>query len=278
MKLPPRMYITTEELEAFTTAVKARFGLDFTNYESKSLQRGLKRLMNKQRKQSLFDLWSAILYDRALMVDYVDELLVNLTEFFRNPDLWQQLHQTLLPSMAQQKQTLRLWHAGCSSGEEPYSMAVALSEAGLLKRSQQWATDLSTKALLQAQSGRYSLLQWGRCQQAYNKCHFKSKADAFFYKDEDFFYIAPYLKKNIHFQRHDLVQESIKASYDLILCRNVMIYFDTRLKEKVLRRLYDALADDGYLIIGYYDMLPDAARGWFELHCAQHKIYKKKSI
>lgn len=266
--------ISNEEIDAFTIAVKARFGMDFTNYEPKSLQRGLKRLMTKQKKKSLFDLWAAMLYDRSLIVHYVDELLINLTEFFRNPDLWQLLHQELLPSFSKYK-SWRIWHAGCSTGEEAYSMAVTLAETGYLEQSTLLATDLSTKALTQAVAGQYHEFQWSACQRSYAQCHFRAKADAYLYKDEKYFYIASRLKQSIQFQRHDLVQESVKGTYDLIFCRNVMIYFDDRLKEQVLKRLYQALSNDGYLIIGYYDMLPDAARKWFQLHCAKQKIYKK---
>lgn len=266
--------ISDEEIDAFTTAVKARFGLDFTNYEPRSLQRGLKRLMTKQKKKTLFELWAAMLYDRSLIVHYVDELLINLTEFFRNPDLWQLLHQELLPSFSRYK-SWRIWHAGCSTGEEAYSMAVTLAEVGCLEQSTLLATDLSTKALVQAGSGQYHELQWAACQRSYAQCHFQTKVGAYLHKDEKYFYIAPRLKKFIQFQRHDLVQEPIEGTYDLIFCRNVMIYFDARLKEHVLKRLYQALSDDGYLIIGYYDMLPDVARQWFQLYCAKQKIYKK---
>lgn len=265
--------ISNEEIDAFTTAVKARFGLDFTNYEPKSLQRGLRRLMTKQKKTSLFELWAAMLYDRDLIVHYVDELLINLTEFFRNPDLWQLLYHKLLPNLPQRP--WRIWHAGCSTGEEAYSMAVTLAETGNLKQTTLLATDLSSKSLKKAKLGQYHELQWAVCKRAYLQCDFQAKIGTYFHKDENYFYIAPRLKKIIQFQRHDLVQDEITETYDFIFCRNVMIYFDARLKEQVLKRLYHALSNEGYLIIGYYDMLPDTARQWFKLHCAKQKVYKK---
>lgn len=265
--------ISNEEIDAFTTAVKARFGLDFTNYEPKSLQRGLQRLMNKQKKTSLFELWSAMLYDRDLIVHYVDELLINLTEFFRNPDLWRRLYRELLPSLP--KRPWRIWHAGCSTGEEAYSMAVTLAEVGALERTSLIATDLSSKSLAKAIKGQYHGLQWEACKRSYLQCHFEAKMDAYLHKTENYFYITQRLKQFIQFKRHDLVQDAITETYDFVFCRNVMIYFDARLKEQILKRLYHALADEGYLIIGYYDMLPDIARQWFQLHCAKQKIYKK---
>jgi chemotaxis protein methyltransferase CheR len=272
--LPPRLTISDYELQSFTLAVKTRFGMDFTNYEPKSLKRGLVRLIAKYQLESMVGLWSAILYDKELIVQYVDELLINLTEFFRNASLWQFLRTELLPSLIKES-VLRIWHAGCSTGEEPYSMAIVLKQLGLLHRAQFLATDLSAKALAAAKQGTYSNLLWPACERSFSRYDSEGRINRYFVKREETFKIIENIKKNVRFQRHNLVQEPIKERFKLIFCRNVMIYFDQGLKQKVLERLYDCLEEDGYLIIGFYDMLPNSAREMFTLHCPTNRIYTK---
>lgn len=272
--LPPRLSISDSELQSFTLAVKTRFGMDFTNYESKSLKRGLVRLIAKYQLESMMGLWSAMLYNKDFIIKYVDELLINLTEFFRNASLWQFLRKELLPSLATESK-IRIWHAGCSTGEEAYSMAIVLKQLKLLDKAYLLATDLSSKALLRAQNGAYSNLLWATCKRSFLRYDSTGKLEYYFSKKDKEFYIAEPMNSKVHFQRHNLVQDAIRQKFKLIFCRNVMIYFDQGLKQKVLQKLYEALEDDGYLIIGFYDMLPEIARNMFKLHCPINRIYTK---
>lgn len=272
--LPPRLTISDYELQSFTLAVKTRYGMDFTNYEPKSLKRGLVRLIAKYQLKSMVGLWSAMLYNKELIVQYVDELLVNLTEFFRNASLWQFLRTELLPSLIGER-VIKVWHAGCSTGEEAYSMAIVLKQLGLLSRAELLATDLSFKALEIAKKGVYSHLLWPACKRSFNKYDDKGKIERYFYKEEKSFEVMEPMNSKVQFERHNLVQEPINRQFKLIFCRNVMIYFDQGLKQKVLEEFYNALEEDGYLIIGFYDMLPDSAREMFTLHCPTNRIYTK---
>ncbi|MGH1335943.1 MAG: CheR family methyltransferase [Aureispira sp.] len=272
--LPPRLTISDYELQSFTLAVKTRYGLDFTNYEPKSLKRGLVRLIAKYQLESMIGLWSAMLYNKELIIQYVDELLINLTEFFRNASLWHFLKKELLPTMISEP-VIKVWHAGCSTGEEAYSMAIVLKQLGLLYRARLLATDLSSKALAKAKKGVYNNLLWPACQRSFLRYDSTGKMERYFSKEEEEFYIVPLLNNKVRFKRHDLVQEFIGEQFKLIFCRNVMIYFDQGLKQKVLEKLYEALEDDGYLIIGFYDMLSGTARDMFKLHCPTNRIYTK---
>lgn len=272
--LPPRLTISDYELQSFTLAVKTRYGMDFTNYEPKSLKRGLVRLIAKYQLESMVGLWSAMLYNKELIVQYVDELLVNLTEFFRNAILWQYLRKELLPSLIGEK-SIKVWHAGCSTGEEAYSMAIILKQLGLLSRADLLATDLSSKALKIAKKGVYSHLLWPACQRSFSRYDAQGKVERYFYKGEQSFEVREPMNSKVQFERHNLVQEPINRQFKLIFCRNVMIYFDQGLKQKVLEQFYQTLEDDGYLIIGFYDMLPDLAREMFTLHCPTNRIYTK---
>lgn len=272
--LPPRLIISDYELQSFTLAVKTRFGMDFTSYEPKSLKRGLVRLIAKYQLKSMIGLWSAMLYDKDLIIQYVDELLINLTEFFRNASLWQFLRKELLPSLIGMSQ-INVWHAGCSTGEEAYSLAIVLKQLGMLHKGHLLATDLSSKALAKAEKGSYHSLLWPACERSFSRYDATGKMARYFHKKEEEFYIAEPMNSKVVFQRHNLVQEPINKQFKIIFCRNVMIYFDQALKQKVLEKLYEALEEDGFLIIGFYDMLPEMARNMFTLHCPTNRIYTK---
>lgn len=273
-KRSQRLEITDEELEAFTLAVKTRFGLDFTSYEKKSLKRGLVRLIAKKNLKSMIGLWGQMLRDKSLIVSYIDELLVNLTEFFRNYDLWQKIKSDVLKKIWH-KNALKFWHAGCSTGEEIYSMAIVLKETFMLHKGMLLATDLSTKALEQAKEGTYSNVIWKKCVKSYTLYNPKGNLERFFTKDEHFFSVIEQLKKQVEFRRHNLVQDEMNERFSVIFCRNVMIYFDSVLKMKVLKLFYDALDDDGFFVIGYYDMLPYESREMFTTYCSSTRIYRK---
>lgn len=191
---PERLYITDEELNAFTIAVKTRFGLDFTSYEQKSLKRGLVRLISKKELESMLGLWGKMLRDKTLIVSYIDELLVNLTEFFRNYDLWQKVKDEVLKKVGYQKE-LSIWHAGCSTGEEVYTMGMVLKERFLLHKSRVLATDLSAKALAQAISGGYNNLIWNKCAKSYALYNPKGNVERYFSKGEQRFEVIQQLKK-----------------------------------------------------------------------------------
>ncbi len=268
------MEITDEELDAFTGAVKARVGLDFTNYEKKSLKRGLVRLMAKNECLSIKDLWVKMLRDKDMIAKYVDEILVNLTEFFRNVELWQKLRDDVLPKLNSCSK-LTCWHAGCSTGEEIYSMAIVLKETFLLYKTQALATDLSAKALAKAIEGSYNNFLLPKYTAAYASYNPGGSVDKYLIKEANHFEIIPQLKKHILFQRHNLVTDEMDKKFKIIFCRNVMIYFDDVLKMNILKMFYNCLEDDGYFIIGYYDMLPNEAKSLFKLYCPITRIYTK---
>lgn len=269
-----RIEISDEELASLTNAIRTRFGIDFTCYEAKSLKRGFSRLIARHELGSLVGLWSKILKDREFLISYIDELLVNLTEMFRNPEVWTKIKNDLIENL-KYKTTITFWHAGCSTGEEIYSMAILLKEMHLLFKAKTVASDLSTTALEQAKEGKYNAMLWKKYMAAYRQCFPEGNPENYFTLDEKEFKVNEALKKHVRFVRHNLVQEKMEQKFDVILCRNVMIYFDEALKMKVLRLFYDALEDDGYFIIGYYDMLPEQSKTLFRLYDATTRIYKK---
>ncbi len=268
--------ISDEELSALTNAIKIRYGFDFTNYEKKSLKRGFSRLIAKYELENLLGLWSKVLKDRQFILGCIDDLTVNLTELFRNPEIWIKLRDNILPQYLSNPQ-LSVWHAGCSTGEEIYTMAFILDELGFLKKTKSLGTDLSLTALNKAREGIYPQIIFNRYLSSFRKFFKEKDTTRFFDLTDDFAEVKMDFKKHIVFERHNLVQDPMNKKFDIILCRNVMIYFDDVLKIKVLKLFHSCLKDDGYFIIGYYDMLPDSYKEFFTLADPVTRIYRKAS-
>lgn len=255
-------------------AINNRYGLDFTNYEPSSLKRGIVRLMMKHKMESIIELWSKVLRDSEFFAKAIDDLLVNLTELFRNPDVWLKLRNEILPNF--KKSNLKIWHAGCSTGEEVYTMSFILEELNLLHNSKLIATDLSSKALSKAIKGDYSmdllnqyvvpLLQF-----------FPNKTLSYYFDQfEKHATIKSRYQTTVSFQKHNLVMDQMNDHFDIIFCRNVMIYFDENLKKRVLDLLYEHLKPEGFIIIGYYDILPDYGKTLFKPYDVKTRVYQKK--
>ncbi|MEQ8904234.1 protein-glutamate O-methyltransferase CheR [Ekhidna sp.] len=266
--------ISDEELTALMQAINNRYGLDFTNYERTSLKRGIVRLMMKHNMESIIELWSLILKDNEFFLNAIDDLLVNLTELFRNPDVWIQLRDKIIPEIS--NKSMKIWHAGCSTGEEVYTMNIVLETLNMLSRAKLVATDLSKTALNKAKKGHYSLATLKQYIVPFLKFFpDKDMKDYFDFHDKHANIKSKY-QTNVSFKIHNLVMDKMEDKFDIIFCRNVMIYFDETLKHRVLDLLHSCLKDDGYLIIGYYDIMPEYGKSKFAIHNVKTRIYKKK--
>ncbi|MEO1254160.1 MAG: protein-glutamate O-methyltransferase CheR [Bacteroidota bacterium] len=265
--------ISDEELTALMQAINNRYGLDFTNYERTSLKRGIVRLMLKNNMNSIIELWSKVLKDGDFFQGAIDDLLVNLTELFRNPDVWIKLRDDILPTFS--TKTIKIWHAGCSTGEEVYTMNIVLDTLHMMSRAQLMATDLSKTALGKAQKGDYSLMTLKQYLVPFLKFFPGRNMEDYFDFHDRHANIKSKYQSNVQFKRHNLVMDSMNDKFDVILCRNVMIYFDDTLKQRVLDLLYNSLKDDGYLIIGYYDIMPDYGKTKFKIYDVKTRIYRK---
>ena len=270
-----KIEISNEELRSLTTAIKKRYDIDFTNYEPKSLKRGFARLIMKHKFGNILGLWQKILMDRAYFIACIDDLTVNLTELFRNPETWVKLHDDILPQF-NSKSKINIWHSGCSSGEEVYTMAIVLKDRGLLKKTKALATDVSSSIIAKAIEAKYSNILLNKYAKSFQKYLPNGKIEDCFNQHDTFWSMKDELKKHVEFRHHNLAQDSMDRKFEIIFCRNVMIYFDETLKMKVLQLFHDSLEDDGYLIFGYYDMLPGGAKQLFEVYDSKTRIYRKK--
>jgi chemotaxis protein methyltransferase CheR len=266
--------ISDEELASLMSAINNRYGLDFTNYERTSLKRGIVRLMMKHKMESIIELWSLVLKDKEFFIDAIDDLLVNLTELFRNPDVWIKLKNEILPDY--KGKGVKIWHAGCSTGEEVYTMNIVLEDVGILPNARLTATDLSATAMRKAVKGHYPLEVLKLYLVPFLKFFPNKKLEDYFDYFDKHALIKSKYQSNVVFKKHNLVMDPMNDSFDIVLCRNVMIYFDDKLKRRVLELLHKSLKDGGYLIIGYYDIMPDFGKELFELYDVRTRIYRKK--
>ena len=265
-----------EEVRSLMNAIQRRYGLDFTNYETKSLKRGISRLMMKRKINNILELWSIILKDEKFFMESIDDLMVNLTELFRNPEAWEMVRDNVLENY-KVKPSLKVWHAGCSTGEEVYTMAIILDELNMLKKTSALATDLSIK-VLSIEKKVYSLMTMKNYMKPFLKFYPEKTIKNFFDYNDTSATIKKNYKSHVDYVRHNLVQDPMDKKFDIIFCRNVMIYFDETLKMEVLNKFNNSLNEGGFLIIGYYDTLPNRATDIFDIHDSKTRIYKKKSL
>lgn len=265
--------ISDEELNSLTTAIKNKYGVDFRQYERKSLKRGFVRLMGKNKIESLVKLWSTILRDRQFFKRCIDDLTVNLTELFRNPEIWSALDREVLDRL-KDRSRIDVWHAGCSSGEEVYSMAMVAEMKGVLQKMHLLGTDISQRSLEKARRGVYPRALLKKYEKSLKKYSGEGKMEDLFELQEDGnAKVREVYREMTDFQAHNLVTQDPPGKFDIVFCRNVMIYFDDRLKCTVLQKLLGSLKSDGLLILGYYDIVPEKCRDLLQEVDRQNRIY-----
>lgn len=241
-------------LDLFLDAVAHQCGYDFRNYQRDSLQRRFMALMRQFGFSSFARFQRAVLSDAALFERLVAELPVGVTSFFRHPEQLRLVREEILPYLASFPM-IKLWSAGCSTGEEAYSLAIMLEELGLLERSHLFATDLSSYLLELAKIGLFPLASQEQNRRNYLAAGGGATADAWLSQGPGYLRVPEHLRLRVLFHRHSLTGEGIFNEFQLILCRNVLIYFDAELQRQVLRRFARSLHVDGFLVLGPQDGL-----------------------
>lgn len=270
--------ISNEELNELLTLIRVQYGYDFSGYAVSSLKRRIDRSL-RMAGMSLFDLKYNIVNDEAFFYWFKRSLTVNVTEMFRDPQFYKKLRSAVLPILATYP-IIKIWHAGCATGEEPFSMAILLHEAGLLERSRIYATDLNSDNLGKAISGHIPLTQVKAYGTNYELSGGTGRFTDYYTADpdNDTVSINGDLRKNIIFSQHNLVTDYIFNEFQLICCRNVLIYFNRDLQHHVLNLFYKSLAPLGFLALGTKEsLLATELRDKFEIISTQDKIYRLKN-
>jgi chemotaxis protein methyltransferase CheR len=267
--------ISHEDLSAIVQLIRAEYGYDFSGYSEASLKRRFVKFC-RQANVSLFELKYNIVNDRTFFLWMLQSLTVNVTEMFRDPSFYKALREEILPALSTYP-IIKIWHAGCSTGEEAYSMAIMLHEAGLLQRSKIYATDMNMANLEKANEGIIPLTAMKDYTANYQQAGGTADFADYYTARYDHAIINKELRRNILFTQHNLVTDYVFNEFQLICCRNVMIYFNSNLQNRVLNLFYQSLVPLGYLGLGIKEsMLFADCKSKFETVNSKNKIYRLK--
>lgn len=241
------------EISLFLEALLQRHGYDFCNYAKASLKRRILGLAADQG-QSVAELIPLLLRDEDFLAEVIAYLSVPVTEMFRDPQVFKALRETVLP-LLQTYPRINVWQAGCATGEEVYSLAIMLAEEGLLERTQIYATDINDGVLHKAEDGIFSMRNLAEYERNYKNADGKARLSDYYVANEEFFRIHEHLRKKIVFAHHNLVSDGVFCEFQLILCRNVLIYFNNALQKRVLELFHKSLVRNGFLCLGTRESL-----------------------
>lgn len=246
-------FISFSDLDEVIYLLRNISDYDLSGYSKSSLKRRVERFLMMENID-LLDLKNAIINVEGFENFFIQELVVNVTEMFRDPDFFKQLKLKIFPYLETYPQ-LRVWSAGCATGEEAYSLAILLKDFNLLDRSFIYGTDVSLKALDYARKGIYPLDKIKAYTENYNKCTLSSEFSSHYRAMYEAAIINHEYRSKVLFSSHNLVSDHVFNEFQLILCRNVMIYFDKELQERALNLFYESLALFGFLCLGTKESL-----------------------
>lgn len=237
------------ELDLFVEAMLRRYGYDFRDYGRASLIRRVRNLVQKMGASSIADLTARVLHAPDRLGDVIANLSVPVSEFYRDPLTFLALKTHVFPLLASYPQ-VTIWQAGCARGEEVYSLAILLKEAGLYPRCRIFATDISKASLAQAQEGIFPLSEMRDASRRYLESGGSHSLSQHFHARYDFARLDRSLVENVTFAEHNLATDGVFCEAHLVLCRNVMIYFNDQLQARALRLFADTLVRGGFLCVG----------------------------
>lgn len=272
----PRYEITNTELEEVLQITLQYYGYDFTEYSVASIKRRISRFMEVAAVKNVFDLKYLLINNKEYFGMFLQNITVNVTEMFRDPEFYKSLREQVLPLLSAYP-FFKIWHAGCATGEEVYSMCIMLEEEGLLNRAQIYATDINPANLTKARQGLIPLPLMKNYTQNYHASGGTQDFSNYYTARYDNAIIDKRLISNIIFSRHNLVTETSFNEFQLIICRNVLIYFNKDLQKKVFSLFYESLSPKGFLAIGIKEsLLFSGIRERFDTVNFKTKIYKRK--
>ncbi|MEJ5257109.1 MAG: protein-glutamate O-methyltransferase CheR [Fervidobacterium sp.] len=232
-----------DQFEWFVGKIKETMGLDLSGYKPERMKRRIEMLIRKYNCKSYKEYFDLIMKDNKKKDEFLDKLTINVTEFFRNPEKWEELKKTFLPELLKESGArFKAWSAGCSSGEEPYTLAILLEELKAPPTAKVLATDIDMGVLTRAQIGEYEERSMVSTPLEYIQKYFIVRDGKYIVK--------PNVKARVQFKRHNLLQDPFEKGLDLIMCRNVVIYFEMEAKDQLYRKFAESLRPGGILFVG----------------------------
>jgi chemotaxis protein methyltransferase CheR len=230
-------------------AIYERYGTDFRDYAYESISRRIASAMRAERLTDIADFERRLVSDTDAMERFLQSVTVHVTSMFRDPDFYLALRNRVVP-LLKTHPFIRIWHAGCSTGEEVYSMAILLQEEGLYSRCRIYATDVSAHVVAGAKAGIFPLARADEYEANYREAGGRRSVSDYHTTRYDHLIFRASLKRNLVFSQHNLVSDGAFNEFQVILCRNVMIYFNSALSARVHELLYRSLAPSGFLGLG----------------------------
>jgi len=281
------MAITEDEIKKFSSVLFDVSGYDLSNYSEKSLGRRIQKILD-DNKLNYTGLLFKIKNDAGLAEKILKDITVNTTELFRDPQNWHCLKYKILPAL-KEKDVINVWHSGCSTGQEVYSMMMLLNELDLLDKSNIYASDINVDVIEKAKKGiykyRFNLNYFDNYDKVLkeNPFNFEDIKDVPYEKyfkidkNKDIIIMNKELRDKPNWQKIDLVKEEnlFYKKFDIIFCRNVLIYFNTELQTSILKFFHKNLVENGNLIVGAHESIIGESEQYFK---KKYRYYVKKSI
>jgi chemotaxis protein methyltransferase CheR len=263
------------EIELLLEGVFRHYGFDFRAYAYASIRRRLWKRVEGEGLRTVSGLQDRILHDPEAMERLLLDLSVNVTAMFRDPSFYREFRERVIP-LLRTYPFIRIWHAGCSTGEEVFSMAILLEEEGLYDRARLYATDINDVVLQRAKQGIFPLDRMQEYTENYMRAGGKRSFSEYYTAKYDGALFSPALTRNIVFSQHNLVTDRSFSEFHVIFCRNVLIYFDKTLQNRVHSLFYDSLVMFGILALGSKESLKFSQyEPCYEKLSPTEKLYRK---
>lgn len=264
------------EIKLLLQAIFLKYGFDFRDYTNTHIKRRLDNRLGLSGLANFGQMQHRLIHDEAFFNELLLDLSINVTEMFRDPWFYNKIRNEVIPHL-QTYPFIKVWHAGCSAGQEVYSMCIVLEEEGMKSRTQIYATDFNELILEKARAGIYPIEVIRDYTANYQQAGGKRSFSDYYSAQYEHVIINQELKEKVLFSSHNLVTDGVFGEMNIIFCRNVLIYFNKDLQNKVLKLFYDTLCPGGFLCLGskeslkFTDLTDD-----FEVVAEREKIYRKK--
>jgi chemotaxis protein methyltransferase CheR len=263
------------EVDLLLEGIFRHYGFDFRSYAYSSLKRRLWKRIQSEGLDTVSELQDRVLHDPSMMEKLLLDLSINVSAMYRDPTFYKSFREKVVPVLRTYP-FVRVWHAGCSTGEEVYSMAILLEEEGLYDRSRIYATDINEVVLQTAKNGIYPVEKMQEYTQNYIRAGGTRSFSDYYVAKYDAAIFSSSLTRNVVFSQHNLVTDRSFAEFNVILCRNVMIYFDRKLQDRVHSLFYDSLVQLGFLGLGSKESLKFSKyENCYEEVDGRDKIYRR---
>ncbi len=266
------------EITLLLEAIYLKYGYDFRNYSNAHMKRRIKRRILEEGLKNISEMQHKVIYDKEFFKVLLSDFSINVTEMFRDPSFYKAFRKSVIPILKTYP-FIRIWHAGCSTGEEVYSMAILLKEEGLYERSQIYATDFNNIVLQKAREGIYPIENIKYYTHNYQQAGGNASFSEYYIANYDSVILDQSLKKKITFADHNLVTDGVFGEMHVIICRNVLIYFNRELQNNVIKLFSDSLSNGCFLCLGSKESIKfSSSSDNFEDVIESEKIYRKKYI